>query len=59
MSISQSDRLAARLAELGVPYLYDRQEGWHHAMDAVAEVNVRCVWMMDQFFAQVLPLPGK
>jgi acetyl esterase/lipase len=59
VNISQSDMLAARLTELGVPYLFDRQEGWHHAMDAVAEVNVRCVWMMDQFFAQVLPLPSK
>jgi acetyl esterase/lipase len=59
VNISQSDKLAAKLSELGVPYLYDRQEGWHHAMDAVAEVNVRCVWMMDQFLAQVLPLPAK
>jgi acetyl esterase/lipase len=59
VAISQSDMLAAKLGELGVPYLYDRQEGWHHAMDAVAEVNVRCVWMMDQFLAQVLPLPAK
>ncbi len=57
VSISQSDELAARLNELGVPYLYDRQEGWHHAMDGVAEVNVRCVWFMDQFFSQVLPVP--
>lgn len=57
VSISQSDMLAARLGELGVPYLFDRQEGWHHAMDAVAEVNARCVWFMDQFFAQALPLP--
>jgi acetyl esterase/lipase len=59
VAISQSDMLAAKLGDLGVPYLYDRQAGWHHAMDAVAEVNVRCVWMMDQFFAQVLPLPTK
>jgi len=58
VNISQSDNLAAKLAELGVPYLYDRIEGWHHAMDIVAEVNARCVWMMDQFFAKVLPLPA-
>jgi acetyl esterase/lipase len=57
VSITQSDQLAARLSKLGVPYLYDRQEGWHHGMDAVAEVNVRCVWFMDQFLTQVLPLP--
>jgi dipeptidyl aminopeptidase/acylaminoacyl peptidase len=53
--IGQSDKLAAKLGELGIPYLYDRQEGWHHAMDAVAVVNVRCVWFMDQFLSQVLP----
>lgn len=54
--IGQSDRLAAKLTALGVPYLYDRQEGWHHAMDAVAVVNARCVWLMDQFLSQVLPV---
>lgn len=59
VNISQSDKLAAKLSELGVPYLYDRIEGWHHAMDVVAEVNAHCTWMMDQFFAQVLPLPGQ
>jgi acetyl esterase/lipase len=56
VSIAQSDKLAAKLGELGVPYLYDRQEGWHHGMDAVAVVNVRCVWLMDQFLSQVLPV---
>jgi len=55
--IGQSDKLAAKLTELGVPYAYDRLPGWHHAMDIVQEVNVRCVWFMDQFFAQTLPLP--
>lgn len=59
VNISQSDRLAAKLSELGVPYLYDRIEGWHHGMDVVKEVNAHCEWMMDQFFAQVLPLPAQ
>jgi acetyl esterase/lipase len=59
VNISHSDKLAAELSRLGVPYLYDRIEGWHHAMDIVKEVNVHCVWMMDQFFAQVLPLPAQ
>jgi acetyl esterase/lipase len=58
VSIAQSDKLAAKLGELGVPYLYDRQEGWHHGMDAVAVVNARCVWFMDQFLSQVLPVPN-
>ena len=55
--ISQSDMLAAKLEEFGVPFLYDRQEGWHHGMDAVEVVNARCVWFMDQFLSQVLPVP--
>jgi acetyl esterase/lipase len=59
VNVRQSDELAARLGELGVPYLYDRQDGWNHGMDDIAEVNVRCLWMMDQFLAQVLPLPTK
>jgi acetyl esterase/lipase len=57
VNIRHSDRLAAKLTELGVPYLYDRIKGWHHGMDMAKEVNAHCVWMMDQFFAQVLPLP--
>jgi len=57
VNIKHGDRLAAKLSELGVPYLYDRIEGWHHGMDGVKEVHDHCEWMMDQFFAQVLPLP--
>lgn len=59
VNIKHADRLAAKLTELGVPYLYDRIEGWHHGMDVVKEVHDHCEWMMDQFFAQVLPLPGR
>jgi acetyl esterase/lipase len=58
VKIAHSDKLAAKLSELGVPYLYDRIEGWHHGMDIVKEVHEHCEWMMDQFFAQVLPLPA-
>ena len=54
--IAQSDMLAAKLEEYGVPYLYDRQEGWHHGMDAVEVVNARCLWYMDQFLSLVLPI---
>jgi acetyl esterase/lipase len=57
--VTQSDKLAARLAELGVPYLYDRIEGWNHGMDEMKDVNAHCIWMMDQFFALVLPLPAQ
>ncbi len=57
--VTQSDNLSARLAELGVPHLYDRIEGWHHVMDLTAEVHDHCTWMMDQFFGMVLPLPSR
>jgi acetyl esterase/lipase len=54
--VAASDMLAAKLEEFGVPYLYDRQEGWHHGMDAVEVVNARCLWFMDQFLSMVLPI---
>jgi len=55
--IEQSDRLAARLKELGIPEVYDRLEGWPHTMDAAEIVNQRCQYFMDAFFAKYLPLP--
>ena len=44
--IDQSDMLAKKLGELGVPYVYDRLEGWPHAMDGRG-VNERCQWFMN------------
>ena len=55
--VEQSDRLAARLKELGIPVVYDRLEGWPHTMDAAEIVHQRCQYFMDQFFAKYLPLP--
>lgn len=55
--IEQSDRLAARLKALGIPVVYDRLEGWPHAMDAAEIVHQHCQKFMDQFFAKYLPLP--
>jgi acetyl esterase/lipase len=52
--IDQGDELAAKLKELGVPYLYDRLPGWPHAMDIAQPVNDRCVWLMERFFAAYL-----
>jgi acetyl esterase/lipase len=59
VKIGQSDRLAATLSDLGVPYLYDQVKGWHHGMDSVKAVHDHCEWMMDQFFTQVLPMPAQ
>lgn len=57
--IEQSDILAQRLADLGVPYVYDRLQGWPHTMDLALSVNERCQWFMDRFFERFLgPVPS-
>ncbi len=55
--IAQADTLAEKLKENGIPYVYDRFEGWPHTMDLVKAINERCVYRMDQHFAKYLPLP--
>ena len=55
--ISQSDALAEKLKALKIPFVYDRLEGWPHAMDAAEGVNERCQYFMNRFFDQHLPLP--
>jgi acetyl esterase/lipase len=55
--IDQADRLARRLKELRVPFVYDRLEGWPHTLDLAESVNERCQQLMDRFLAQHLPLP--
>ena len=55
--IDQADRLAAMLADLNIPYVYDRLEGWPHSMDVAQPVNERCFWFIDRFLARYVPLP--
>ncbi|MEA3365474.1 MAG: alpha/beta hydrolase, partial [Candidatus Hydrogenedentes bacterium] len=52
--IEQSDRLAARLEELGISHEYLRFEGWPHTMDLAGPVNERCRWFMYRFFEKHL-----
>ena len=52
--IAQSDLLAARLEEAGVPWIYDRLPGWPHGMDLARDVHQRCLWYMERFFARYL-----
>jgi acetyl esterase/lipase len=52
--ISQSDSLAARLKELGIPYVYYKIPGWPHAMDIVKRVNDYCQLKMNGFFDEYL-----
>lgn len=47
--IEQADMLAGRLAELGIPYDYDRLHGYPHTMDVAKEVNLRCRWFINRF----------
>lgn len=47
--IMQSDRLAAKLDEFGIPYVYDRIEGWPHAMDIAKPINDRVLFLVDNF----------
>ncbi|GMV92442.1 MAG: hypothetical protein AMXMBFR82_22200 [Candidatus Hydrogenedentota bacterium] len=54
VAVEQSDRLAFALAELGIPYVYDRQEGWNHAMDILGPINERCLYIMDHFLDEHL-----
>lgn len=57
--INQGDLLAAKLTEVGVPYLYDRLPGWPHSMDVAKPVNDRCVWLMERFLAEYLKPEGE
>ncbi len=57
VQIDQSDTLAAKLKELGIPCVYDRLEGWPHAMDLAQVVNDRGQFFMNEFLAKYLPLP--
>ncbi len=52
--IEQSERLAARLDELGIPCVFEAFEGWPHTMDRAQPVNDRCRWFMYHFFEAYL-----
>jgi len=52
--VAQADRLAERLKEVGVPFRYDRLEGWPHALDLSREVNERALRIMLEFFTETL-----
>lgn len=55
--IRQADLLSEKLRDVGVPFVYDRLDGWPHTMDLAKDVNERCRWFMEHFFARYLPLP--
>ena len=53
--VAQSDALAARLREIGVPYRFDRLTGWPHTLDLAEVTNRRCRRLMFAFFEKHLP----
>ena len=54
--IVQADKLADKLKELGIDYVYERYDGWPHTMDLAEAVNRRCVYQMEQFFKKYIPM---
>jgi len=53
--VEQSDLLVEDLKRLGIPSVYERYDGYPHAMDVAMRVNWRCQWMMLRFFEKYLP----
>lgn len=56
--VAQSDTLAARLKQLGVPVEYHRLNGWPHVMDIVTSVNQYMQFHMADFFRRHLGKTG-
>ena len=52
--VEQSDRLAAKLESLGVPYWYDRLDGWPHTMDLARPISERVKTVIEAFFDEFL-----
>jgi acetyl esterase/lipase len=53
--IAQADKLAEKLKELGIDYVYERYDGWPHVMDLAEAVNQRCIYQMEQFLKKHIP----
>lgn len=57
---AQSDALAEKLIELGVPYWYDRIDGYPHTMDLAPEINERVFDLILRFLeTHAGPAPEK
>jgi len=52
--IRESERLAAALAEAGVPHYLLRLEGWDHSFEVVKAVNAHCMPIQDAFLSASL-----
>jgi acetyl esterase/lipase len=54
VAITQAERLVEGLKEHQVPYVYDRLDGWPHALDAAEVVNDHCREVMLLFLEHYL-----
>lgn len=55
--VEQADMLAEQLKSLGVPYWYDRFEGWPHTLDIAKEPNERVQALICAFLERFLKGP--
>lgn len=55
VSVQNSDALAARLSDLDVTTVYDRVEGWPHAMDLFSPIGERTLWHVHRFLREHMP----
>ncbi len=53
--VAQADKLADKLKELRIDYVYERYDGWPHTMDLAEAVNRRCVYQMEKFLEEHIP----
>jgi dipeptidyl aminopeptidase/acylaminoacyl peptidase len=59
VGIQHGDALAEKLEQLGVPYLYDRVEGWPHVLDMEKRLHERTKYLMFRFLDTYLPVRGE
>lgn len=52
VSVLNSNALSTQLKGAGVPYTYDRVEGWPHAMEFFAPIGERTLWQAYQFLKE-------
>jgi dipeptidyl aminopeptidase/acylaminoacyl peptidase len=55
VSVQNSDELAKQLTQVGVPFTYDRIEGWPHGMDLFSPIGERSLWFIYQFLKTHMP----
>ena len=55
VSVENSDNLALALESEGVPFVYDRIEGWPHLMDFFSPIGERSLWQTYQFLKRYMP----